>query len=134
VTQDGPDYEPQDPEKAGHEINADTETDAPVSYVKNIKKNSVLGYRYFDLTETESISLELHGKGKGEIQILSAEDGRPAATLQFEGSDGWTTVGSKLDTAAMLDDKGGHEALKKMPILIKFLGRGKIDLKSFTLS
>ena len=134
VTQDGPDYEPQDPEEAGHEINADTETGAPVSYVKNIKKNSVLGYRYFDLTETESITLELRGKGKGKIQILSAEDGRPAATLKFEGSDGWTTVASKLDTAVMTENKGGHEVLKKMPILIKYLGRGKIDFKSFKLA
>ena len=102
--------------------------------LKNIKKNSVLGYRYFDLTETESITLELRGKGKGKIQILSAEDGRPAATLKFEGSDGWTTVASKLDTAVMTENKGGHEVLKKMPILIKYLGRGKIDFKSFKLA
>lgn len=136
VTQDGPDYVPQEPEDAGHEINVDTETEAPVSYVANMNKNCALGYRYFDLTETENISLELRGRGKGEIEISSAEKGAPAAILKFSGSSGWTSISAGLDTEMMLREaisNGELVSLKKMPLYIRFKGRGKIDIKSFTL-
>jgi hypothetical protein len=134
VTQEGPDYEPQDPGKAGYEINAETEIDAPVSYVANLKRNSVLGYRYFDLSSTKRISLEVRGKGKGEFQILSAETGSPAAVLRFDGSSDWTTVTADLDTGVMLKTADGQAPLEEMPLLIRYKGWGKADLKGFTLS
>ncbi len=136
VTQDGPDYEPQDPAEAGHEINGETEIGAPVCYVGNIKNRCVMEYRYFDVSGTRSISLEVRGRGKGEFRILAAEGGEPAAVLRFGGSGDWTAVTAELDAAALLksaEAAGRPVSPEKMPILIRYTGRGKVDLRSFTL-
>ena len=133
VTQDGKDYDPLEPEKADYEINIDTVTGAPVCYVANIKNNCVLGYRYFDVTETKSITLELRGRGKGDILVLSAEGGHPAAKLHFDGSSQWTAVTAELDTAYLKQAAGDQASLQKMQLLLKYKGKGNIDLKSFTL-
>ena len=74
----------------------------------------------------------MRGKGKGEIRSLSAEGAGPAAVLRFGGSEDWTAVTGALDTG-VLRGTSEQESLEKMPLLIQYMGRGKIDLKSFTL-
>ena len=53
ITQDGPDY---DPEKGGT---------PPRSYIANGKDGLVAGFKYFDLTGAERITVRVRGSAKG---------------------------------------------------------------------
>ena len=87
-------------------------------------------------TNDQALMEALDKAGKGEFRIRAAEGGEPAAVLRFGGSGDWTAVTAELDAAALLksaEAAGRPVSPEKMPILIRYTGRGKVDLRSFTL-
>ncbi len=78
-------------------------------YIENLTKNTIVNYKYFDLSQTKSIAVRLRGKGKmqiavndklcGEIEINSADwqkqtvalNGEPHSVLTFK------VISGKLD-------------------------------------
>lgn len=91
---------------------------AETQYIKNIKDGCVLGYRYFDLRETNKLLLSLEGKGRGEIEIFYEENGPKVASSSFE-------INSKdRKEIEILIPNGKEEA----ELYLKFKMKGKVDL------
>ena len=127
ITQDGPDYEPKEP--ADGEVNADTETNAPKARICGIKNGCVVGYKYFDLTETKHITITARG-GDGIMEILGSEDGQSVGEIRI--SHHWNNMGTDLNTAN-LSQKAGCPA-SRCPLYLRYKGRGNVELLQFTLS
>lgn len=127
ITQDGPDYEPKEPTDG--EVNADTEANAPKARICGIKKGCVVGYKYFDLTETKHITITARG-GDGIMEILGSEDGQSVGEIRI--SHHWNNMGTDLNTAK-LSQKAGCP-VGRCPIFLRYKGRGNVELLQFTLS
>lgn len=127
ITQDGPDYEPKEP--ADGEVNVDTEANAPKARICGIKNGCVVGYKYFDLTETKHITITARG-GDGILEILGSEDGQSVGEIRI--SHHWDNVGTDLNTAK-LSQKAGCP-VGRCPIFLRYKGRGNVELLQFTLS
>ena len=127
ITQDGPDYEPKEP--ADGEVNVDTETNAPKARICGIKNGCVVGYKYFDLTETKHITITARG-GDGIMEILGSEDGQSVGEIRI--SHHWNNMGTDLNTAN-LSQKAGCPA-SRCPLYLRYKGRGNVELLQFTLS
>ena len=104
-TQEGPDRE--------HDDN---------QYITNLKNGCTVGYKYFDLSETEAIEIEARGSS-GTISVMDWPDGKVLATVPVEES---TEYGKY---AASLSGGYRHNALY---FLIET--EGAMDLRAFTLS
>ena len=127
ITQDGPDYEPKEP--ADGEVNVDTETNAPKARICGIKNGCVVGYKYFDLTETKHITITARG-GDGIMEILGSEDGQSIGKIRI--SPNWDNMGTDLNTAN-LSQKAGCPA-SRCPLYLRYKGSGNVELLQFTLS
>ncbi len=136
VVQDGSDYNPAEPADVDYEINVDTETSAPECHVTDIKKGSVIGWRYFDMTDTKQVSFVIRGKAKGALTISSSMEGAACATILFDGSEDWTEVTTGIDPQAMAAQADANEnaSVEKMPLYVRFDGSGKLEMKTFTLA
>ena len=127
ITQGGPDYEPKKP--ADGEVNVDTETKAPKARRCGIKNGCVVGYKYFDLTETKHITITARG-GDGIMEILGSEDGKSIGKIRI--SPNWDNMGTDLNTAN-LSQKAGCP-VGRCPLYLRYKGRGNVELLQFTLS
>lgn len=128
LTQDEADLEPED-ERA----KADKET--PVQYIKNLRDGSVAGYKYFEFTDTTSVTAEVRGEAKGKIQVIVvpkntviteryADMKAPiAGSVEVDvNSEDWTQVSGKVQIPS------GEAAL-----YFRYEGDGKFDMLRFTL-
>ena len=52
-------------------------------YIKNIKDGCLIGYKYFDFTNTNKVVLSLKGKGKGKIGIRYLEEENDEILVDF---------------------------------------------------
>ena len=127
ITQDGPDYEPKEPTDG--EVNVDTEANAPKARICGIKNGCVVGYKYFDLTETKHITITARG-GDGIMEILGSEDGQSVGEIRI--SHHWNNMGTDLNTAN-LSQKAGCP-VGRCPLYLRYKGRGNVELLQFTLS
>ena len=127
ITQDGPDYEPKEPTDG--EVNVDTEANAPKARICGIKNGCVVGYKYFDLTETKHITITARG-GDGIMEILGSEDGQSVGEIRI--SHHWNNMGTDLNTAK-LSQKAGCP-VGRCPLYLRYKGRGNVELLQFTLS
>lgn len=127
ITQDGSDYEPKEPTDG--EVNVDTEANAPKARICGIKKGCVVGYKYFDLTETKHITITARG-GDGIMEILGSEDGQSVGEIRI--SHHWNNMGTDLNTAK-LSQKAGCP-VGRCPIFLRYKGRGNVELLQITLS
>ncbi len=137
VVQDGPDYNPQEPSLVGHDITVETETAAPESYVTDIKNGSVIGWRYFDMTETAGVEFEVRGaKAQGRLLILSSPGGKTVTEIPIAGAKDWTAVSAAIDPKFMVSAAvpGGEEvSVERMPLYARFEGKGVLQIRTLTL-
>ena len=47
----------------------------------------LIGYKYFDFSKTETVTLTLKGKAKGTIAVRYQEDGKDQDEVKFENKD-----------------------------------------------
>lgn len=91
-------------------------------YIKNIKNGTKIGYKYFDLSNTNTLTLKVKGNAQGKIEISFTENGSIEYTKEFKlKGDGEI----KID----INKKSHKEAL-----YIKFIGKGKFDYYYFKLN
>ena len=64
----------------------DTDT-VETQYVKNLQDGGLIGYKYFDFSKTETVTLTLKGKAKGTIAVRYQEDGKDQDEVKFENKD-----------------------------------------------
>ena len=123
VTQDGPDYEP--PEPTEHPVTACSEANAPKSFVTDIRNACVVGYKYFDLTQTEELAVTVRG-GNGMLELLGGEDGKAIAEFILSPTTDWTTYHIRFspDQLAAAADCPANCC----PVYLRYRGKGKLDL------
>lgn len=98
--------------------------EGPDQYVANIKKGGVVGYKYFDLVGTKSITVSIKGHAKGDIVIYDKEkDGKELARIPVKAT------GKVTEFTAPLTGGGSKTAL-----YFTFQGKGAYNLYSFTLA
>lgn len=101
----------------------------PIQYVKNIKNNSVIGFKYFDFDtidnkNTLKIYLEVRGEFKGHFEIYT--DLKSESINKFEDinslSEDWAEI--EIGTELSAKNISGIKAL-----YIKFIGIGSLDVR-----
>lgn len=92
----------------------------PCQYIANIGNGTLIGYRYFDLSEARGIGLELASRASGTLEVAYTRDGAAVAEIPVK--------------------RGQKAALAKLPsgsssseLWLSFKGRGRMDLYAFTL-
>lgn len=91
-------------------------------YIANMCDGAVAGFKYFDLTSTKEISVNIRGKAEGVLHISTEEYGVPAAEIPVVSS-------RKLQSFhAPMKARAGRQ-----PLFFKFTGRGSFDFISFEL-
>lgn len=96
--------------------------DQEPGYISNLRKGTVMGFKYFDCQNTVLKSLTTRGSNLTNIEIATAWDGKAIATVNLAGSTEWRTH----DVNVLLPD--GVQA-----IYIRYNGLGRLSLKEFTL-
>lgn len=111
ITQDGPDY---DPEKGGT---------PPRSYIANGKDGLVAGFKYFDLTGAERITVRVRGSARGTLYVRTDPKGETLAELELSPSKDWKAYSATLRSCA-----GTH------PLYLCYEGKGKLDILDFSFT
>lgn len=91
-----------------------------IQYIQNIRNRCLIGYKYFDLSETEKITLNLSGDFRGFLYIRLSENGKNLHK---------TPINAKKKTITINIEKQS----KKEALYLYFEGHGKLDLYSFEL-
>lgn len=129
ITQDGPDYEPPEPE--GREVTVDTELTAPTAYISKMKNGSVAGFRYFDLEATTRIDVTVRGGG-GVLELLPGEKGVVIASISIAAADKWTAAGTKFNAKRLALES--RRPIGSCPLYFRYKGKGALDILNFTLA
>ena len=109
ITQDGPDY---DPDKGGT---------PPRSYIANGKDGLVAGFKYFDLSGAERITVRVRGTARGTLFVRTDPKGEALAALAISPSKDWTAYSAALRPCA-----GTH------PLYLCYAGKGRLDILDFS--
>ncbi len=105
ITQDGPDGEPCE------------------GYVCNLRSGATVGYRYFDLNGTSSITLTTRGSGRGMMHIRNEWDGPVLASVPVGGGNIWTEYSGAISLPEGVQ-----------PLYFTFEGSGSLHLLKFCLA
>ena len=108
LTQDEPDYKEEEGKNP------------PKQYVKNVCDKSVIGYKFFDLSNTKKIKLLISGNAKGRVEVWGKD--RCLGSKRIELLKDVASVTVPLE--------GGSE---NEPIFIHFEGKGHFSFYEFTL-
>ena len=108
LTQDEPDYKEEEGKNP------------PKQYVKNVCDKSVIGYKFFDLSNTKRIKLLISGNAKGRVEVWGKD--------RCLGSERIELLKDVASVTVSLE--GGSE---NEPIFIHFEGKGHFSFYEFTL-
>lgn len=91
-------------------------------YLANMCDGGVAVYKYFDLTQTNEISVAVKSRATGVLYVRTEENDEPVATIAIRPGKGVTQAGSVL-----------HASGSKEALFFTFEGKGSFDMISFTL-
>ena len=94
----------------------------PDQYIANMCDGALAGFKYFDLSETNEISVAVKGRAEGILYVRTSENGEAVARISISFGKGLKKFASPLQVS------GSREAL-----FFVFEGKGSFDLISFTL-
>jgi hypothetical protein len=94
----------------------------PDQYVANVCDGAVIGYKYFDLTETSQIVVNIKGDAEGTLSICTEEKGKPVAQITVRPTRALHGFTADLGRVT------GEQAL-----FFRFEGKGSFNLISFEL-
>ena len=92
-------------------------------YIHNVRDDTLVGYKYFDLSKTERVVLEVEGDFKGKVLCFLSEDEKNPISKDFSLSGN-----GKERIEIPLKNTSSKDAL-----FFRFVGKGKLDFFSFTL-
>ena len=94
----------------------------PGQYLKNISKNTVIGYKYFSFESCRSVQLQLRGDASGTLSLNLTEEGDPVVSypLKLSGED-WETVTIDFSVQSV-----------KSGFYLSYEGEGSFDFLAFT--
>lgn len=105
ITQDGKDRE-----------------EGPDGYIANMCDGAVAGFKYFDLTHTEKIRINIRGNARGVVTVRTKENGHPVAKIPVKPAR------ELFGFSAPVKGVGGKQAL-----FFQFEGKGAFSFYSFDL-
>ena len=111
ITQDGPDYSPED---AGR---------PPVQYIANGKNGLVVGYKYFQVESLKQITVKIRGSARGKLVVRTEPDGADVGEIAVKASKDWQGF-----TGSVCVQPG------KRALYLCFEGRGKLEFMEMTLA
>lgn len=86
-------------------------------FIDEISDGTLVGFRYFDFSGKESLSLVYRGSGSGTVRVCTELNGAPIAELAVSPSESWTTVSAELALDGV------------RPLYLVFSGDGLISLR-----
>ena len=92
-----------------------------VQFIHNVKDGTVIGYKYFDLRDSSSLTLALIGRFKGEVLLSTSSDFTSSVKAEVSLS------GEKASIRLPIQEKG-----EKCAVYLKFVGKGKLDFESIS--
>ncbi len=94
----------------------------PGQYLKGMKQNCIVGYKYFSFMDCKSLTVTLRGKASGTLKVLRNENGEVCSELKVNiNTQEWT------ETSADFSMKEGV-----YPIYFVYHGSGEFDMLSFS--
>lgn len=94
----------------------------PGQYIKGIRDNCLVGYKYFSFEQCKGVALNLRGTAKGTLHIRITENGGPVASMPLElATSEWQTVEIPF---ALNSEKSGF--------YLVWQGDGAFDFLDFT--
>ena len=111
VTQDGPEFDPEDTGIP------------PRQFIANGKRGLVAGFRWFDLQNTQKITVTLRGNMRGILEIRTDPEGNACGKIEVTPSKQWQTFSGSITAPA-----GAQE------LYFCYLGRGKLDMLGFEMA
>lgn len=116
--------------KMRHGTNQKKGYDAPMvtsrngeRFVGNIGNKTLIGYKYFSLVENTDLTVSVRGDFIGTMEVTTAMDALPIASIRVEPSADWRSFCTKIPVK-----QGTY------PIYFRFSGKGKAELLEFTLA
>jgi len=97
--------------------------EGPDQYIANMCEGAVAGFKYFDLTKTKKIRVNVRSKAKGTVLVKTQEHGEPVARIDIT-----PTKGEKGFTAPIAVPSG------KAALYFTFEGKGSFDFMSFDIA
>ena len=94
----------------------------PDQYIANMGDGAVAGFKYFDLSDTSRIRINIKGSASGTVLVSTKENGTPRAQIQIQ------PVRQIWGFSADLDVSGDKQAL-----FFQFHGKGNFSFYSFDL-
>ena len=88
-----------------------------------MKDGATAGFKYFDLSETKTITVTVRGKGNGSMVVRNGEKGEVIAKIAVKASKEWSDFSGEVKTGN----------LGKAGLFFTYEGTGAIDFLSFTL-
>lgn len=99
--------------------------DGENQYIANFCDGALAGFKYFDLSETISITVNLIGKGSGCVTVRNSEDGAAFLRIPVSDHDGKTLKSYSAEL--------GQKLTEKEALYFGFEGKGKFKFVSFEL-
>ena len=96
--------------------------DHPDQYIANLCSGSEAGFKYFDLKRPEKLRVTVRG-AEGKIGVLTERGGETLAVIPVSDAADWTEF-----SAPTLRVAEG-----KCALFFRYMGRGAIDFKDFTI-
>ena len=87
-----------------------------------MRDGSIAGFKYFDLTNTKEVAIEVRGQGKGEVLVMDGIDENVLATIPIKQTEDYNTFQKALSLQG-----------KTSSLYFKYKGSGFIDFKSFSI-
>ena len=93
-------------------------------YIANMRDGAVAGFKYFDFQSLQSVSVQVRGRADGVLLVSDTPDFKtPAARMETKLSgEGW----KELSAPCAIPDG-------TRPLYFRFVGKGRLDFRSFTL-
>lgn len=96
----------------------------PDQYVANMCDGAVCGFKYFDLTDTKKIRINIKGNANGAVEVRNAEHGEVVATIPVHPA--------KDEKGFSAEFKAGKLGAKDA-LFFTFRGKGAFNFYSFDL-
>lgn len=89
-------------------------------YIKNISRNTLIGYKYFKEGKRTPLTVTVRGKGSGGLEVRLQEKGPACGRIEITPSDTWREM-----TCVLPELKGVYA------LYFHYIGKGNIELLNF---
>lgn len=86
-------------------------------YIAEISSGTIIGYKFFEFSSANKISVKTRGCAKGQLFVKTAMDGNIDAVIEIAPSDNWIISSASLNIS---------DGIK--PLYLEFSGKGDLQL------